>query len=54
MSMRDNNDGTVTCTKCNDTYLKNKPNDIFDKIAKGKRCDVCLGLIWNWINFSKP
>jgi len=51
MAMIDNHDGTVTCPECNDTYVKNKPQSIFDKIAQGKRCKVCLGLVWEWTKF---
>ena len=49
--MIDNQDGTVECSECGETYQNDTPvRDIIEKIAKGKRCKVCLGLIWDWVD----
>lgn len=49
MSLIKNDDGTVTCSKCNAVYDKYiKFDDIIERISTGERCTVCTGLLWNW------
>ena len=52
MAMIENDDGTITCPECNETYVRDRPEDIIDRIRQGRRCRICLGSVWEWVTFN--